>query len=410
MASRKEDAFGPHELYLGIDVGKSFHWAVGVDAEGTVTIDRPLRNRQDEIDALLGEAGEGALVVVDQKNNIGSLVVRRCRSAGVDVGYLPGKAMKQARDMFPGTAKTDRIDAEIIARTALGMRRVVLPIAESDDLGASVSLLSSQLAYATRRATMARNRLHAVLLESDPALEAAVDLSSAWQLSVMSGLGGAAGVAAAGKRRYRSLCGRLGAREAARDALWEAAVASARDGFHPDAEDALVRSLAAEILAADAERASLEADIASRLSGDETYRCLLTVPGVGAKTATALVTMVDVSLFGGDDRLASYCGLVPSNSQSGTSIDSASATRSGNKQLKNLLIFSCNSLVGTRNRFGRYYDECRSRGMRHNKALKAVARKRLGVIYAIMRDRVPYEEPAVSPVVENFHPDPLTKL
>lgn len=219
MASRKEDAFGPHELYLGIDVGKSFHWAVGVDAEGTVTIDRPLRNRQDEIDALLGEAGEGALVVVDQKNNIGSLVVRRCRAAGTDVGYLPGKAMRQARDMFPGTAKTDRIDAEIIARTALGMRRVVLPIAESDDLGASVSLLSSQLAYATRRATTARNRLHAVLLESDPALEAAVDLSSAWQLSVMSGLGGAAGVAAAGKRRYRSLCGRLGAREAARDAL-----------------------------------------------------------------------------------------------------------------------------------------------------------------------------------------------
>jgi hypothetical protein len=83
--------------------------------------------------------------------------------------------------------------------------------------------------------------------------------------------------------------------------------------------------------------------------------------------------MVDVSLFGGDDRLASYCGLVPSNSQSGTSIDSASAARSGNKQLKNLLIFSCNSLVGTRNRFGRYYDECRSRDVAHNKALKAVA-------------------------------------
>ncbi len=49
--------------------------------------------------------------------------------------------------------------------------------------------------------------------------------------------------------------------------------------------------------------------------------------------------------------------------------------------------------MGTRNRFGRYYDECRSRGMAHNKALKAVARKRLGVIYAIMRDKVPYAEP-----------------
>ena len=48
------------------------------------------------------------------------------------------------------------------------------------------------------------------------------------------------------------------------------------------------------------------------------------------------------------------------------------------------------SLVGTKNEFGRYYEECRGRGMRHNKALKAVARKRLKVIYAIMRDRVPY--------------------
>ena len=61
-----------------------------------------------------------------------------------------------------------------------------------------------------------------------------------------------------------------------------------------------------------------------------------------------------------------------------------------NRQLKNLLIFSCNSLIGTDNRFGRYYEECRARGMRHSKALKAVARKRLKVIYAIMRDAVPY--------------------
>lgn len=408
MARGKEEAFGPHALYLGVDVGKSFHWAYGVDGAGEVVIDHPLPNRQPDIDALLDEAGEGALVVVDQKNNIGALVVRRCRARGVDVGYMPGKTMKKARDMFPGTAKTDRIDAEVIARTALGMRRVVLPVAEDDDLGASVSLLSSQLAYATRRATMARNRLHAVLLESDPAFEAACDLRSPWQLSALSELGGAAGVCSAGKRRYRSLCGRLGAREAARDALWDAAVASARDGRHPDAEDACVRSLAAEILAADAERSELERDIAGRLACDETYRCLLTVPGVGPKTATALVTLVDVSLFDGDDRLASYCGLAPADSRSGTSIDSSRSSRAGNKTLKNLLIFSCNSLVGTGNRFGRYYDECVSRGMRHNRAIKAVARKRIGVIYAIMRDRVPYEEPETGSVVENSHPDPLT--
>ena len=66
------------------------------------------------------------------------------------------------------------------------------------------------------------------------------------------------------------------------------------------------------------------------------------------------------------------------------------ASRQGNKRLKNLLIFSCNSLVRSRNRFGDYYRRCRERGMCHGEALKATARKRLKVIYAIMRDKVPY--------------------
>lgn len=216
MTVRREDHFAPHDFYLGIDVSKSFHWAMGLDPSGKIAAGRRVENRVSDVDALLEEAGDGALVVVDQKNNIGSLVVRRCRARGVDVGHVPGRTTGQARDMFPGTAKTDRTGAEAIARTALGMRRVVLPMAESDDLGASVSLPSSQLACATRRATMARNRLRAALLECGPAFEAAADLSSAWQLA---------------------------------------------------AEDVLVRSLAAEVLAADSERSSIERDLAGRLSG-----------------------------------------------------------------------------------------------------------------------------------------------
>lgn len=62
----------------------------------------------------------------------------------------------------------------------------------------------------------------------------------------------------------------------------------------------------------------------------------------------------------------------------------------GGKRPKNLQIFSCNSLIGTSNRFGRCYDKRRARGMRHSNAHKAVARKILKVIYAIMRNGVPY--------------------
>ena len=64
-----------------------------------------------------------------------------------------------------------------------------------------------------------------------------------------------------------------------------------------------------------------------------------------------------------------------------------SASRQGNRRLKNLLVFSCNCLARSRNRWGEY---CARWGMPHGKALKAVARKRIKVIYAVMRDKVPY--------------------
>ena len=90
------------------------------------------------------------------------------------------------------------------------------------------------------------------------------------------------------------------------------------------------------------------------------------------------------------DRSASRCGLAPRNRRSGTSIPSVSASRQGNRRLKNLLVFSCNCLARSRNRWGEHYARCRDRGIPHGKALKAVARKRLEVIYAIMGDKVPY--------------------
>ena len=130
--------------------------------------------------------------------------------------------------------------------------------------------------------------------------------------------------------------------------------------------------------------------VADSLASDEASERPLTVPGIGPKTAAALVTSVDISMFRGHDELARYCGAAPADSRSGTSVRSTSPQRSGNKQLKNLLIFSCNSLIGADNIFRRHYDECRAKGMRHNKALKAVARKRLKVIYAAMRDAIPH--------------------
>lgn len=137
---------------------------------------------------------------------------------------------------------------------------------------------------------------------------------------------------------------------------------------------------------------ALEAETAALLEGDETYACLLTVPGIGPRTAAQLAVSVDIGRFPDHDHLASYCGIAPRVRSSGTSVRSVRASRRGDARLKSLLIFSCNSLVRSSGRYGEYYRACRARGMGHGRALKAVARKRLRAIYAVMRDRVPYRE------------------
>lgn len=321
---------------LGLDVGKSSHWACLIDRDGEVLASAPVRNREAELDALFASAPAGTLVV-DQFRNIGSLAVRRARAAGLEVAYLPGLAASRAAGLFAGEAKTDERDAAVIARTALGVPDSLSGVPGRGEALEAARALSSQRDHVVACATRDKNRLRAVLLESCPALEAAVDLSDRRWLELLAGFGGAWGIARSGA-------------------------------------------------------GALEAETAALLEGDETYACLLTVPGIGPRTAAQLAVSVDIGRFPDHDRLASYCGIAPRVRSSGTSVRSVRASRRGDAKLKSLLIFSCNSLVRSSGRYGEYYRACRARGMGHGRALKAVARKRLRAIYAVMRDRVPYRE------------------
>ena len=376
------------EIVIGLDVGKSSHWACVATRDGEVLASKPVANRENALDSLFAEF-PGALVVVDQVRNIGALALSRARAAGMPSAYLPGLAAHEAARLFGGDAKPDERDAMVIAKTALGIPDALLPVPHPDPAIAAARALAAQRDFLTRESTRSKNRLRSILLESCPEFESLVDLSDVSELRLMAALGGPWSVADAGRRRAASLA--RGARRGKVDALVGSVGSSARpDAAAIAAEDRAVRLLARRIAENAAELQAATAEISALLERDETYRCLLTVPGIGPKTASELAISVNIDDFPNHDRLASYCGLAPRNRQSGTSVSSVSASRQGNKRLKNLLIFSCNCLARTDGRWGEYYARCRDRGMPHGKALKAVARKRLKVIYAVMRDKVPY--------------------
>lgn len=59
-----------------------------------------------------------------------------------------------------------------------------------------------------------------------------------------------------------------------------------------------MRMPAREVSAPESDAAALDRLIGAASAGDEAYESLLTIPGIGFKTAAALATTVDISLFG----------------------------------------------------------------------------------------------------------------
>lgn len=124
-----------YEAFIGSDVGKTSRVDYARDRAGRRVDSGRVDNLEAAVDAFLARAIglSGAdpslvLVVVDQRRNIGTTVIRRARSAGCEVAYLTGKHEKKARELFPGVAKSDAKDAEVVAAAAAGMPQSLLPV------------------------------------------------------------------------------------------------------------------------------------------------------------------------------------------------------------------------------------------------------------------------------------------
>jgi transposase len=113
---------------------------------------------------------------------------------------------------------------------------------------------------------------------------------------------------------------------------------------------------------------------------------LTSIPGVAVRTAAVLlVTVGDSSSFPTAAHLASYAGLAPTTKSSGTSIHGEHAPRGGNRQLKRAMFLS--AFAALHDPASRtYYDKRRARGKTHTQALLRLARQRINVLLAMLRD------------------------
>jgi transposase len=131
---------------------------------------------------------------------------------------------------------------------------------------------------------------------------------------------------------------------------------------------------------------------------------LLTIPGVGLLTATAMVaaTSGEVSHFKDARHFASWFGLTPKEYSSGSSRHLGRISKRGDRYLRMLLTHGARSVLraaAVATRAGRPVDGLRNWALgvqgrsNHNKAACALANKMARICYATLRDHEPYGQP-----------------
>jgi hypothetical protein len=103
-------------VYLGVDIGKSSHYALAVDTTGKPIYQTGVANDEPTLGKLVDWAKEHqASVVVDQPGGAAALLLKLCWQSEVRIGYLHGLAMARAREFYAGESKTDPKDAFVLA-------------------------------------------------------------------------------------------------------------------------------------------------------------------------------------------------------------------------------------------------------------------------------------------------------
>ncbi|EWM12556.1 IS110 family transposase [Kutzneria sp. 744] len=390
-------------VFLGLDVGKDAHHAVGLDPTGKRLHDAPLPNSEPKLRALFDKLAQHGplLVVVDQPATIGALPVAVARAAGHQVAYLPGLAMRRIADLYPGRAKTDARDAFIIADAARSLPHTLRPVDVGDDALAELDVLVGFDDDLAGEATRISNRIRGLLTGIHPALERAIGprISHPAVLEILSRCGGPTGIRAAGRRRLAAIATahapRMGDKlvTAIMTALNEQTVTvpgtTAADTVLPRLADSLKTVLQ--------QRKQIASEVEEILDAHPLAGVLTSMPGIGVRTAARILLEIgDASAFKSSGHLAAYAGIAPVTRSSGSSIKGEHPARTGNRKLKRAFFLAAFAALADPTSRA-YYDRKRAEGKKHNAALICLARRRCDVLYAMLRNRACYRHPEPLP-------------
>jgi transposase len=143
----------------------------------------------------------------------------------------------------------------------------------------------------------------------------------------------------------------------------------------------------------------VEATLAKLCEGEPVIQQLMTAPGVGTIVAACFVSVVDEAhRFRSAHALESYLGLVPNENSSGGKRRLGAITKQGNSYLRAMLVQGAWTVLRTSNKSDPLRVWAENVAARRGKriAVVALARRLVGVLWAMWRDGTVYDAPHLS--------------
>ncbi|MFJ9026419.1 IS110 family transposase [Streptomyces sp. NPDC102259] len=388
------------ELWAGTDAGKAAHHCTVIDSDGTKRLSRRILNDESELLELIGDVlalAEDSRVTwaVDLNAGGAALLIALLTSHGQRLLYIPGRTVHHASRSYRGDGKTDAKDAYVIADQAR-MRRDLQPLQEWDEIAVDLKILTARRYDLAADRTRAINRLRAQLLEYFPALERAFDYAaSRAALILLSGYQTPAALRRVGPSRLATWLKNRRARggQTMADTAVAAAQAQHTAVTGETTAAAVVHTLAKSVLALDEEIAGIDAQIAARFREHHDAEVILSMPGMGPTLGAEFIACTggDMDAFGSAGRLAGVAGLAPVPRDSGRI--SGNMRRPHRYHRRLLRVFYLSAQVAARfcPTSRAFYERKRAEGKSHKQAVLALARRRLDVLWALIRDQRTFE-------------------
>jgi transposase len=275
------------------------------------------------------------------------------------------------------------------------MRRDLQPLRPGDELTAGLKLLTARRADLAAGRTRAISRLRGLLTSIFPALERALDLTSTGPLVLLVGYQTPAAIRKAGEESLESWLRERRVRNAGKLAAAAAGAAARQNAVLPAGKltAQMIAAVAGEMIALSEQVRDLDKLIKDRFHRHELAPVIESMPGIGPLLGAEFLAAAggDMSFFGTASRLAGFAGLAPAPRDSGRIRGNLHRPRRYHRGLNRVFYYSAMISIATCEESRRFYDRKRAEGKKHTQAVLALARRRVNVLWALIRDKRTYQ-------------------